>query len=212
MLIAPLLALLLAFVAPQPAAPLDAPSIINHIQQRNPSLQTFQARVHVDVHMLTFPWLSPKLDGTSYYKRPDNYEVVFDRTPSYANGIKQLFADVADPSEWVRDWNITFRGTENVDGHSYLALRMTKKIRSDQITDTVAYVDPASYEVARMDWHYTNGGTITMTQTYKQQGAYNVIATQHADIRIPRVHAVANATYAEYQTNVAVNDAVFTKK
>lgn len=213
--VAQILALLVAVVAPQspqPAKPLDASTVIARIEQRNPSLQSFQTRVHVDVHMLTFPWLSPKLDGTAYYKRPDNYEVVFDRVPSYAKGIKQLFADVADPSEWVRDWNITLRGTENVDGHPYLALRMTKKIRSDQITDTVAYVDPTSYQVMRMDWHYTNGGTITMTQTYKQQGTYDVIATQHADIRIPRVHAVANASYAEYQTNVAVDDAVFTKK
>ena len=63
-----------------------------------------------------------------------------------------------------------------------------------------------------MEWDYTNGGHITMTQTFKGQGPYSVIATQHADIRIPRVHAVADANYLEYQTNVAVDDKVFTKK
>jgi hypothetical protein len=209
-----ILALLLAVVAPaQAAAPaLDAPLILSRIEQRNPSLQSFQARVHVNIQMKTFPWLAPQLDGTSYYKRPDNYEVVFDRVPSYAKGIKKLFGDIGDPTAWKREWNIAFDGPQNIDGHSYLALRMTKKIHSDQITDTVAYIDPASYQVMRMDWHYTNGGTITMTQTYKQQGGYDVIATQHADIRIPRVHAVADATYAGYQTNVAVDDAVFSKK
>jgi L-asparaginase/Glu-tRNA(Gln) amidotransferase subunit D len=63
-----------------------------------------------------------------------------------------------------------------------------------------------------MDWEYRNGGTIAMTQTYRQQGQFNVVSTQHADIRIPHVRAVADATYAQYQANVAVSDAVFTGK
>ena len=214
MLIAALFSALLALVtpAPPPAAPAgDVETIITRMKQHNPSLQTFQARVHVNVHMKTFPWLSPQLDGTAYYKRPDNYEVVFDRVPSYAKGINKLFGDIDDPAGWVRECNIAYQGVKSVDGHPYFALRMTKKIHSDQITDTVAYLDPSSYQVARMEWHYTDGGTITMTQTFKVQGPYSVVATQHADIR-HRVHAVADATYAEYQTNVAVNDAVFTKK
>lgn len=198
--------------APAQSVPGDPGAIMARIEQRNPALQSFQARVHVDVRMLTFPWLSPKLDGTSYYKRPDNYEVVFDRVPSYAKGFDKLFGDIGDPAAWQKDWNIGYGGVQTVDGHPLFALQMTKKIHSDQIKDTVAYVDPSTYQVVRMDWHYTNGGTIVMTQTYKHEGSYDVIATQHADIHIPRVHAVANATYAEYQTNVAVNDAVFTKK
>ncbi|HET6893752.1 MAG TPA: hypothetical protein VFH72_00020 [Candidatus Baltobacteraceae bacterium] len=203
-------------LAAAPAAPASAqagPStILAGIAARNPSLQTFRARVHVNVRMLNFPWLSPKLDGTSYFKRPDNYEVVFDRVPSYAHGIDKLFGSIDNVADWMKNWNIGYDGVQTVDGKPLFALRMTKKIYSDQIKDTVAYVDPASYQVVRMDWHYRNGGTITMTQTYRQQGAYSVVSTQHADIHIPHVHAVADATYAQYQTNVAVNDAVFTRK
>jgi outer membrane lipoprotein-sorting protein len=213
-IVALLLALSAGTIGAAPvAAPADqANAIIARIEQRNPALQSFQARVHVDVRMLSFPWLSPKLDGTSYYKRPDNYEVVFDRVPSYAKGFNKLFGDIGDPAAWQKESNVFYDGVQNLDGHPLMALRMTKKIRSDQIKDTVAYVNPVTYQVVRMDWHYVNGGAITMTQTYKRQGSYDVIATQHADIRIPRVHAVANATYGEYQTNVAVDDSVFTKK
>jgi hypothetical protein len=50
-----------------------------------------------------------------------------------------------------------------------------------------------------------------MTQTYKQQGPYSLLATRHVDVR-RHVHAVADATYAQYQINIAVSDAVFTKK
>jgi outer membrane lipoprotein-sorting protein len=210
----PALALALGFAAPASAASAAATSaqILSGIAARNPSLQSFQARVHVNVHMLTFPWLSPQLDGTSYFKRPDSYEVVFDRVPSYAHGINKLFGDIDDVAAWEKDSNIAYAGTQQVNGRAMYALRMTKKIYSDQIADTVAYVDPSTYQVVRMDWHYRNGGTITMTQTYRQQGAYSVVATQHADIHIPHVHAVADATFGEYQANVAVNDAVFTGK
>jgi outer membrane lipoprotein-sorting protein len=200
------------FAVPASAESSSPAPILAGMAARNPSLQSYQARVHVNVHMLNFPWLSPKLDGTSYFKRPDRYEVVFDRVPSYAHGINKLFADIDDVAAWLKDWNIAYDGVKTVDGHPLYALHMTKKIYSDQIKDTVAYIDPANFQVMRMDWHYRNGGTITMTQTYRRQGQYNVVATQHADISIPHVHAVADATYGEYQTNVAVNDAVFTGK
>jgi outer membrane lipoprotein-sorting protein len=210
------LSLLAALVLAAGFAPVSARSsasaVLEGIAARNPSLQSFQARVHVNVHMLNFPWLSPQLDGTSYFKRPANYEVVFDRVPSYAHGINKLFGDIDDVAAWEKDWNIFYDGVAKVDGRPLYALRMTKKIYSDQITDTVAYVDPSTYQVVRMDWHYRNGGTITMTQTYHQQGQYNVVGSQHADIHIPHVHAVADATYGEYQTNVAVSDSVFTGK
>lgn len=192
--------------------PTDAQTIMTRITERNPSLQSFEARVHVDLRMQTFPWLAPKLDGTAYFKRPDSYEVVFDRVPSYAHGINKLFGDLADPAAWVTDSNVNYVGLQKIDGHPELALRLTKKIYSDQIRDTMAYVDPATYQVIRMDYHYLNGGSITMTQTYKDQGPYNLVATQHADIHIPHVRAVADATFGTYQPNVAVSDSVFTSK
>jgi outer membrane lipoprotein-sorting protein len=196
----------------QASARSSANAVLAGISARNPSLQSYQARVHVNVHMLNFPWLSPQLDGTSYFKRPASYEVVFDRVPSYAHGINKLFGDIDDVAAWEKDWNIVYDGVTTVDRRPLYALRMTKKIYSDQIADTVAYVDPSTYQVVRMDWHYRNGGIITMTQAYRQQGQYNIVASQHADIHIPHVHAVADATYGAYQTNVAVSDTVFTGK
>jgi hypothetical protein len=79
--------------APVPA---DAQAIIAKMVARNPSLESYRSRVHVDVRMLNFPFLAPKLDGTSYFKRPDLNEVVFDRVPGYAKGFSRLFNDVAD--------------------------------------------------------------------------------------------------------------------
>jgi len=208
-----LTALLLAASLAAPArAQTSTSSVLAGIAARNPSLFSFEARVHVDIHMLNFPWLSPKLDGTSYYKRPNSFEVVFDRVPSYARGINKLFGDIDDVAAWQNDSNISYAGVQTLGGRPLYLLRMTKKIYSDQIADTIAYVDPSTYQVVRMDWHYRSGGSITMTQTYRRQGPYSVVSTQHAEIHIPHVHAVADAMYGQYQTNVAVSDSVFTSK
>jgi hypothetical protein len=198
-------------VAESPAAPRTSAEVIKRINARNPSLHSFQTGIHVQVRMTSFPFLSPHLDGTAYYKRPGKYEVVFTNAPSYAKSMKQLFADIADPSGWLADSNIAFRGTQTMDGRQYLVLSMTKKIYSDQIKDTVAYVAPSTYQVVRMEWHYTNGGSISMTQTYRNESGFNVVASQHVEVHY-RVRAVADSSFDPYKTNVPVADSVFTGK
>jgi outer membrane lipoprotein-sorting protein len=190
--------------ASAPALPSDAHSVIARMLERNPSLESYRARVHVDVRMLNFPFLSPKLDGTSYYRRPDTYEVVFDRVPGYAKGFQRIFDDVGDPGVWERDENVAVDGTQSLWGHPMIVLRLTKKIRSTILDHSLAYVDPYSYALVQMEWYYTSGGKITMTQTYREQGLFSVLSAQHATIDIPHVHAVADASYGTYQTNVAL--------
>lgn len=205
-MIAPLFAGLVA-TAPasngNPSIPADAHAVVEKMIARNPSLQSYKARVHVDVKMLSFPYLAPKLDGTSYYKRPDTYEVVFDRMPGYAKGFQKIFNDVGDPGAWEKDQNIALDGTSTLWGHPMIVLRLTKKIHSDILDHTLAYVDPYSYALIEMAWFYTSGGKITMTQTYAKNGSYYVLSSQHADIDIPHIRAVADASYNQYQTNVA---------
>jgi outer membrane lipoprotein-sorting protein len=182
----------------------DVRTVLRKMTDRNPTLQSYRARVHVDVRMLNFPFLAPKLDGTSYYKRPDLYVVVFDRMPSYARGFQKLFNDIGNPNQWQRDSNVAMDGSATIENRPMIVLRMTKKIRSDILDHTLAYVDATTFDLARMEWYYTSGGKITMTQQYRSQGIYSVLASQHATIQIPHVRAVADASYGTYETNVPV--------
>ena len=193
------------------AQPDDAGAVIAKMLDRNPTLQSYKARVHVDVHMQSFPWLSPKLDGTATYKRPDSFDVVFDRMPGYAKGFQKLFDDIGDPAAWEKDQNISVDGASSLDGHQVIVLKLTKKIYSTILDHTLAYVDAGNYELLQMEWYYTSGGKIVMSQQYRDQGGYSVISAQHATINIPHVRAVADASYGSYQTNVAA-DAAETSK
>lgn len=215
MRIAAALAAVLAFAVPAfaaaPQPPSDASAVIARMLASNPALITYRARVHVGVHMLNFPYLSPVLDGTTYYKRPGNFEVVFDSVPFYMKGFSRLFADMGDAAVWQRDSNVALLGTRGVSGRPLLVLRMTKKVHSDILAYTDAYVDPRTYELLRMVWHYRSGGTIVMTQSYRLQAGFVVPFEQHATIDIPHVHAVGDAVYGSYQVNVVVDDGIFSK-
>jgi hypothetical protein len=206
-----LLALLLSVASAQPVAPETPDAVIAKMLERNPSLNSFTARVHVDMRMLNFPFLSPVLDGTSYYKRPNSYEVVFDRVPGYAKGFEKLFDDVGDPISWQRDQNLTLEAGKQLYGRPVIALYMTKKIHSTILDHTIAYIDPDTYELLQMEWHYTSGGTIVMRQWYRREGGYSVLSQQHVEIDIPHVRAVGDSTFGPYQTNVAIDTSVFTK-
>jgi hypothetical protein len=81
---------------------------------------------------------------------------------------------------------------------------MTKKIHSDILDHTLAYVDPSDYSLMQMEWYYANGGKITMAQYYRVEGSYSLLSAQHATIDIPHVHAVADASYGTYQINVPI--------
>ena len=204
------LALVLAAFAgaPAPAQQTDHRAIIAKMLERNPELRSFQSHVHVDVRMTSFPFYSPKLDGTSYFKRPSNYEVTFDRVPPFAHGFDHFFSDMADPSSWERRFNITVLGERSLEGRRVIEMRLVAKIRG-MIHHTTVYVDPGTYTVSQLEWHYYNGGTIVMQQWYRTEGAYTLLSQQRATIDIPHVRASAQAFYTDYRTNVAVDDSVF---
>ncbi|MHB8463066.1 MAG: LolA family protein [Vulcanimicrobiaceae bacterium] len=209
------LTLLVAFVAPslgRTADATDAQTVVDRMIARNPSLSSYRARVHIHFKMNNFPWYASNLDGTSYFKRPNNYEVVFDKVPWYAKSFPRLFDDVGDPTSWLRTENIALLPPTTRDGKTYLVLKLTKKIHSSILDYALAYIDPKSYTLDRMEWQYTSGGRIVMTQQYALEGGYSVIVAQHAEIDIPHVRAIADSSYDPYQTNVAVNDSVFRQR
>lgn len=200
-----------AHAAPAAAAiPADPVAIVERVIERNPNLASFQGRLHVDVRMISFPWIREHLDATTYYKRPSNYEVVFDRVPRIAAGFEKLYTDVGDPSNWSKRFVMTNAGEAAFGGHTDVALRLVQRVRG-MIDHETVLVDPATWTIDQIRYDYYNGGSITMSQSFRQLGNYLLLASQHADIKIPHVRAVAEGSYSDYQTNVAVDPAVFEK-
>ncbi|HWT07274.1 MAG TPA: STAS domain-containing protein [Xanthomonadales bacterium] len=189
----------------------DPAAILARVEERNPSLTSYQGRMHVDLRMTSFPFIRQHLDGTTYYKRPSNYEVVFDKVPPLAKGFDKMFADVGDPANWEKRFVVTYQGEREYQGRKDIELKLVQRVRG-MIDHETVLVDPNAWAIDSIRYDYYNGGHITMTQTFRQVGGYSMLAEQNAEIAIPYAKAVAHGTYSDYKTNVAVDDAVFTKK
>lgn len=196
-----------AAVAPE-TEPADPGAILARVIERNPNLSSFQGRLHVDIRLISFPFFREHLDATTYYKRPSNYEVVFDKLPSFAHGFEKLYTDVGDPSSWEKRFVITAGGYASFGKQRDIVLYLVQRVRG-MIDHETVLVNPATWTIDQIRYDYYNGGSITMSQSFHEVGGYLLLTSQRADIRIPHVRAVADGTYSDYQTNVAVNDAVF---
>jgi len=191
--------------------PTDPGAILAKVVERNPSLSSYQGRMHVDLRLTSFPFIRQHLDGTAYYKRPSNYEVVLDRVPALAKGFDRMFTDVGDASNWERRFVVSYVGEREYGGRADLELRLVQRVRG-MIDHETVLVDPSAWTIDSIRYDYYNGGHITMTQTFRDVGGYSMLAEQHAEIAVPYARAVAYGTYTDYKTNVAIDDAVFTKK
>jgi hypothetical protein len=191
--------------------PTDPGTILANVVERNPSLSSYQSRLHVDLRMTSFPFIREHLDGTAYYKRPSNYEVVLDRVPPLAKGFDRMFTDAGDPSNWQRRFVVSYVGEHEFGGRQDLELRLVQRVRG-MIDHETVLVDPSVWTIDSVRYDYYNGGHITMTQTFRDVAGYSMLAEQRAEIAIPYAKAVAYSSYSDYKTNVAIDDAVFTKK
>lgn len=192
------------------AQPTEPAAIIQRVVERNPDLSSFQGRLHVEVRMISFPWLREHLDATTYYQRPSNYEVVFDHVPAYAQGFQKLYTDVGDPSNWGKRFVMSNEGEAPFDGHADIELRLVQRVRG-MIDHETVLVNPAQWTIDQIRYDYYNGGSITMSQSFREAGGYLLLTAQRADIKIPHIRAVAYGSYTDYRTNVAVDPAVFEK-
>jgi hypothetical protein len=194
-----------------PVGVVDPTIVLEKVTERNPSLSSYEGRLHVDVHMDSFPFIGTHLDATAYYKRPANYEVVFDRVPALAKGFDKMFTDAGDPSGWERRFVVTYQGQQPFRGHPDLVLKMVQRVRG-MIDHETVLVNPSAWSIDSIRYDYYNGGHITMTQTFRDVGGYSMLAEQDAEIAIPYARARAHGVYTDYRTNVALDDSVFTKK
>jgi hypothetical protein len=188
----------------------DVAMILDRVIERNPQLTSYQGRMHVDIALQSFPFFHEHLDATTYYKRPSNYEVVFDHLPGYAHGFEKLYTDIGDPSNWAKHFVITYAGETPYQNRQDVTLRMVQRVRG-MIDHETVLIDPEQFTIDQIRYDYYNGGHITMSQEFRPIAGYYLLASQRAEIDIPHVRAIAKGHYDGYQTNVALDDAVFVR-
>ena len=198
---AALVALLLV-LSPIAAAADDAPSVPAVLAQLTASPDQpgeYKASVALHVRMRVFPFIRMTLHGDSWYKRPGLYRFVFRGVPLLARAFSDMKYDLGDPVHWPDRYEIAFAPESTTAAP---VLRLTPKTPVLVKSLDVA-LDPAHGRILKAIWSRSDGGVITLVQTYAPVAGHAYVARQTATINLPRMKADLEADYADFNSSEA---------
>ena len=171
----------------------------------NADVKSYTANFTFDVAMRSFPFLSPSLTGTLYYKKPKQ-AVVFDTVPSLASQFKKIYPNLDPPSTWPAIYNVAVMSD---DGSTTLFRLQPKKNGRVEHLDVKVADDLATVE--EMTWTYKDGGFVTFDQTFSKVGSGELPQKLTGHVELPAYKADVVSAVTGYKLNVPVDDAVFSK-
>jgi len=173
----------------------------------NASLKTYTANVHLDVALKTFPYISPALDGSVYFKKPDKQAVVFDTVPALASQFKKVYPRVDPPSTWT---TIDQVAVLSDDGTTTLFRLVPKK--NGRVDHLDVKVDDATATIREYTWTYKDGGSVSFDQSFTSIEGNYLPEKQTGHVDLPSYKADVTSAFSNYKLNVAVEDSVFAEK
>ena len=182
----------------------DPSALLQRMTQVNSGLQSYTASMHVDVALHTFPFLSPALDGTFYYKAPDKDAIVFDTVPVLAKAFQKVYPKFDPPSRWPSLYTITVVGSDA----NTTTLRLVPK-KHGRVAHLDVRVDNATATGASYAWTYEDGGDVTFDQQYMRVEGNYLVKSQTGKVNLPSYKADVTSTFSNYKLNVPISDKVF---
>ncbi|MDQ2663427.1 MAG: hypothetical protein M3Y18_05255 [Candidatus Eremiobacteraeota bacterium] len=175
----------------------------------NPHLRSYTASIHADVRMLSFPYLSPSLDGTYYHKEPDKNKLVFTSgVPAIAHQFSKVYPQVESASRWKSVYEISVQG----DDGTYTTFKLIPR-RAGRVDHIDAKVDDRTATVAQLRWNYTdNGGYATLDQHFANFRGNRIVDRQSGHVEVPSYTVDVNSTFANFRLNPNIPNSVFTQQ
>jgi hypothetical protein len=192
------LLVLVPVTAPAEEAP-TVPGVLAALAAAPEQPEEYKASVSLHVRMRVFPFIRMTLHGDSWYKRPGLYRFVFRGVPVIARAFSDMKYDLGDPAHWPERYEIAFAPESSAAAP---VLRLTPK--SPVLVKTLdVSLDPAHGRILKAVWSRSDGGVITLVQTYAPVAGHAFVSKQTATINLPRMKADLEAEYADFSTTEA---------
>ncbi len=193
------------FVASAGSRPVKAGGdIVSRMSMVNPKLHAYQATIHVDIALHTFPYISPSLDGTYYHKEPSKDKIAFNTVPAIAKQFNKIYPHIESPSRWKK----TFRITNQGDDGTQTTLKLVPVIRG-RIDHITVKVDDKTATIAQMQWDYNDGGFARLDQEFTNVDGNLVAKSQSGHVEVPNYRADMTSSFTNFKINPKLADSVF---
>ncbi|HEV7178735.1 MAG TPA: hypothetical protein VGN11_02625 [Candidatus Baltobacteraceae bacterium] len=173
----------------------------------NQNLHSYTATLHAHVALTTFPFIATDLVGTYYHKDPSSDKLdITSGLPGMAKQFSKLYPHIVSPGMWSRTFAVT-RGADDGTSTAY-TLVPRKRGNIDHID---ARIDDKTATLSAMTWHYYNGGSAAMNNSYSTIDGNVVVTAQTGSVDEPSYKGNITSTLDGYKMNPPLSDATFTE-
>ncbi|MDP9024358.1 MAG: hypothetical protein M3N13_03145 [Candidatus Eremiobacteraeota bacterium] len=197
--------LALAAFAAVPLSGKAGDELLSRASGVNPNLRTYSATLHAHVVLTSFPFISTDLTGTYYHKDPnkDRLEIT-NGLPGIAKQFSKLYPHFVSPQQWPSVFVVSRGGDDGTMTTYKLVPR--KRGNIDHIDAAISDKDAT---ISSMVWHYYNGGTAVMRNTYSLINGNEVVTAQSGSVDEPSYKGNITSTLDGYKMNPPLSDAMF---
>ncbi|HEY1680134.1 MAG TPA: hypothetical protein VGF98_00640 [Candidatus Tumulicola sp.] len=202
------MALLIALIA---IVPLDARSastasldLLRRAADPNPGLKSYTASAQLSATLHVLLPMHRTFDGTVYYLKP-NRKIEFQNVTGQLARFKDLATSTPSFSKLNNDYTVTALGdTGTISTYSLVPKNTGSRVKSIGVT-----VGDASALIQHVQWNYTNGGTLQLTDYYAEVGTFQLPMKSDISARFPGYSVDGTLSFSNYKPNVTVSPAVF---
>jgi hypothetical protein len=179
-------------------------SLLQRATNPNPTLHSYTATAQLDATLHAIVPVHKVLNGTVYYLKPKR-KIEFQNVPGPLSKFKDLVSSTPTYDEAVAKYTITPL-TDDGTNSSYT---LVPKQSGSRVKSLTVRVNDRSALVARAEWAYTNGGSLSFDQTYNNVGTFRLPEKSNIRARFPGYSVNGTITFSGYAPNAAVSPSVF---
>jgi hypothetical protein len=195
----------LSSIAASPA-PSQTPSmaLLARATNPNPTLNSYTATAQLSALLHAVLPIHKTFNGNVWYLRPRR-KIEFQGVPGELSRFRDLASTTPTYEQATQQYSITPL-TDNATVSTY---SLVPKKSGSRVKSVIVTIDDLSALLDKAQWSYTNGGSLTFTQTYANVGNYRLPSKATISARFPGYSVDGTLTFANYQPNATVSPSVF---
>jgi hypothetical protein len=170
----------------------------------NPGLKSYTASAQLSAILHVLVPIHRSFGGTVYYLKP-NRKIEFQNVSGQLARFKDLATSTPSFSKLRSDYTVTALGdTGTLSTYSLVPKNTGSRVKNIGVT-----VDDASALIQHVQWSYTNGGTLQLTDYYAPVGTFQLPVKSDISARFPGYSVDGTLSFSNYKPNATVSPSVF---
>jgi hypothetical protein len=169
----------------------------------NPTLQSYIASAVLSAKLNAVVPIHKTFNGTVYYRKPTR-RVIFSNVSGPLSRFKTMTSTTPTYEEALAQYSVTPGG----DDGAVSKYSLTPRKQGARVTNLTVSVDDKRALIVHVVWTYSDGGSLSLDQTYQSVGAFLVPAADTIAARFPGYSVDGEMTFTNYQPNVPVPESV----